>query len=186
MKKNETIKPDTNKTKLFTGIFVAFMVVLSFIVAWIMAGNFNQDISKLRYKLTQEYKEIKDADYSYNAEIGKKIYINTCSKCHGISGEGNLQSPPLKKSNIIKNRPDLALKIIVKGLQGKIERDGKTYNSIMPNYNILPHEDIAHVLNYIRINFQNIQSGPIHHVEAVKARIDTLSIEGTLTPQHLK
>lgn len=186
MKQNKITEPDKNNTKLYTGIFVGFMVVLSFVVAWIMAGNFNQDISKLRYKLTQEYKEIKDADYSYNAEIGKKIYVNTCSKCHGINGEGNLQSPPLKSSNLIKTRPDLALKIIVKGLQGQIEREGKNYNSIMPSYKILPHEDIAHVLNYIRINFQNSTSKPIHHVEAVKARIDTLSIEGTLGPQHLK
>lgn len=186
MKPNENTKPEKNNTKLYTGIFVGFMVVLSFVVAWIMAGNFNQDTSKLRYKLTQEYKEIKKADYTYNEEIGKKIYLNTCSKCHGIKGEGNLQSPPLNSSEIIHTSPELALKIIVKGLQGKIERNGKTYNSIMPSYKILPHEDITHVLNFIRINFLNLKSEPIHHVEAVKARIDTLSIEGTLGPQHLK
>ncbi len=180
------IKKEEQKTKFYMRIFVVSMVLLSLVVAIIMTGNYANDQSQERFKLTKEYKVVKKEEYTFDRERGHKLYQDLCAKCHKPDGTGSLQNPPLKGSSFVINSPDATLKIIVKGFMGEITRQGRTYNSVMPSFKIIPHKDLAHVANYIRTSFGNQTETTIHHLEVVKAKIDTLTIKGPLKETDLK
>lgn len=174
------------KNKLYMIIFLGGMFLISVIVAWIMAKNHGKDSTKERFKLTNEYKKVKKENYVYDDSRGKRVYNQLCAKCHRADGTGTLQTPPLAGSQIVLGDPAIALKIIVKGFTGKITRNGKVYNSVMPGFKVIPHMDLAHVINYIRYSFGNDAPENVHHVEVIKAKIDTITIKGALTEDNLK
>lgn len=177
---------EERRNKLYMTIFLVGMFLTSLVVAWIMAKNHGKDTTKERFKLTNEYKVIKKESYSYDSARGERVYNQLCAKCHRPDGLGTMQNPPLSGSKIVQGLPSNALKIIVKGFTGKIERNGKTYNSVMPSFRMIPHKDLAHVLNYIRKSFGNEVIGEdIHHVEVVKAKVDTITIKGPLQEKDL-
>lgn len=161
------------------------MVILSAVTAWIMASNMNKDESKVRFKLTQDYKRVKKEQYNYNPEKGKQLYMALCAKCHMERGAGNYQYPPLSGSTLVVSDVENTAKIVVKGLRGPIKRTGKEYNGAMPAFKAIGHYDLAHVINYIRKDFNKIQDD-VHPVEIVKAKIDTLTIKGALQEKDLK
>ena len=166
-------------------LFVGSMILLSVIVAKIMANNLGQDDSKERFKLTKDYKKYKDIDYKYDAVVGKKLYANMCASCHRADGLGAMIAPPLAGSQIVQNEQDKLLKIVVKGLKGEITRNGKSYNSSMPGFKIIPHEDLAHVINYIKNSFGNTSDAHIPTVEIIKTKIDTLIKKGAYLESEL-
>ena len=174
------------ETKKYMNIFMGGMILTSLITAWIMAKNLQLDESKERFKLTKDYKRIKKEDYTYKPESGKQLYNTLCSKCHLSSGLGTVQTPPLVGSLIAINRPELFLKIIVKGLNGKIERNGRHYNSVMPQFKAIGHYDLAHIANYIILDLNKKKDAEVHPVEVVKAKVDTLKIKGALKPSDLQ
>ena len=174
-----------NNTKKMMIIGIGSLALLSLITGWIMAKNLNRDESQERFKLTKDYKRIKDLKYEYAQERGQSLYLSMCAKCHRADGLGNLQNPPLLKSPTALGEPSEFLKVIVKGLSGELTRSGKTYNSIMPGFKNIPHTDLAHIANYIRINLNKLEASPIHPVEVVKAKVDTLTIKGTLKTKNL-
>jgi hypothetical protein len=47
------------------------------------------------------------------------------------------------------------IKIVLNGLQGPIEVNGETYNSVMPAHRFLTDDEISIVLTYIRKSFGN-------------------------------
>ncbi|MFT6632076.1 MAG: mono/diheme cytochrome c family protein [Bacteriovoracaceae bacterium] len=177
---------EEKRNKLYMTIFLVGMLLTSLVVAWIMAKNHGKDTTKERFKLTNEYKVIKKESYAYDSNRGQRLYNQLCARCHKPDGSGMMQTPPLSGSKIVQDSPSSALKIMVRGLTGKIERNGKSYNSIMPSFRMIPHKDLAHVLNYIRNSFGNEATGEdIHHVEVVKAKVDTITIKGPLQEKDL-
>jgi len=68
---------------------------------------------------------------------GLTIFRSTCATCHGIDGNGieNL-APPLKTSPYISGSPDKLAMIILHGLNGPVEIEGKSYsfNGSMPAF----------------------------------------------------
>lgn len=165
-------------------IFLISMVLLSLITAWIMASNMNRDESKERFKLTQDYKRIKKESYHYDRDSGQKFYTLLCAKCHNQMGAGTLQAPPLKGSDLVINDAVNTAKIIVHGLKGEIMRNNRKFNAQMPGFRAIAHHDLAHVLNYIRIEFNGLKS-VVHPVEIVKAKIDTLTKKGAIDAKSL-
>ena len=55
--------------------------------------------------------------------------------------------PPLAKSDYLNGGKTRAIKTVTGGLNGKVEVNGKTYDGVMPAWD-LPDEDIANVLTY--------------------------------------
>ena len=113
------------------------------------------------------------------------LYQNFCSKCHGKNGMGTTYYPPLKNSNLVINYPQVTTKIIVKGLKGAINRNGRSYNAQMPGYKALGSIDLSHIYNYIlkSINDKDLE---VHPIEFNKAKIDTLTLEGAIEASELE
>src|SRR5690606_41046815 len=70
----------SNKKAVLTGVGLAF--ALSITMAWIMAQNYKVDVNKDRYKLTKDYAEAKDQDYTFNEENGRSLYEGMRSEEH--------------------------------------------------------------------------------------------------------
>jgi len=94
-----------------------------------------------------------------NAEAsgpGKDAYTKYCLVCHQADGSGVPgMFPPLKVGSWAGKDPKELVLIIEHGLSGKIEVNGKNFNSAMPAQAQLTDQEIANVLTYIRSSFGN-------------------------------
>lgn len=89
-------------------------------------------------------------------ERGKKLFVNHCSACHQLGGEGAFQVPPLDGSPWVAGSPQRLTRIVLHGLRGPIEIKGKTYNLEMPSFgHRLADIQIADLLSYVRQQFGN-------------------------------
>jgi mono/diheme cytochrome c family protein len=87
---------------------------------------------------------------------GKAVYAKHCQVCHQADGEGIAGvHPPLGPGSWVERDPKELIAIMMKGLNGKIEVNGKTYNSFMPSQAHLTNEEMADVLTYIRSSWGN-------------------------------
>lgn len=94
---------------------------------------------------------------------GAKIYNTYCANCHQKNGKGDGNMiPPLSGSEWVTGgkfmEKDLAIRVLLKGLDGPIKVKNRPYNSAMPKHDFLKDADIAAVLTYIRNNFGNNSS----------------------------
>ena len=87
---------------------------------------------------------------------GKNIYAK-CSGCHGStgSGDGN-QFPPLAGSDWVTGNTERFSQIILNGLSGPIDVDGKTYNGNMPAQSPLTAAELAAVMTFVRNKFNDV------------------------------
>ncbi len=106
---------------------------------------------------------------------GEKLFKSTCSMCHQLNGEGvPAVFPPLAKSDYLKNlstkddRSEL-IKLVIKGLSGKILVNGAEYAGQMPAFSNLSVRDVASVLSYVTNSWGN-SSRPFTE-EEVKAAL---------------
>jgi mono/diheme cytochrome c family protein len=102
--------------------------------------------------------------------LGKRVY-NNCVACHRIDGRGSQTYPPLDGSEYVNGDPRPLAAILLHGLQGPIEVEGKIYNSQMPAWGgILTDGQIADALTYVRGSWSN-REGPVSAdlVKAVRA-----------------
>lgn len=94
---------------------------------------------------------------------GAKVYFTYCANCHQKNGkgDGNL-FPPLSGSEWVTGgkymEKDLAIQVVLNGLEGPVKVKDRPYNSVMPKHNFLSDNDVAQVLTYIRNNFGNNSS----------------------------
>lgn len=86
-----------------------------------------------------------------------QLYMQSCGACHGADGKGlGGTFPPLAESEWVAGEPDRAIKVVLHGLTGPIEVNGKAYNLVMPPQGVsLSDEQIADLLTHIRSNFGN-------------------------------
>ncbi len=117
---------------------------------------------------------------------GFGIYKNTCATCHGITGEGLEHiAPPLKGSVYLKGSPGRLAMIILNGLEGPVNIDGKLYhfNGTMPNFgNNYTDNDIGDIIEYLHNAFVSAPSKSINADEVKKLRNKK---SGTLTEKEL-
>lgn len=92
---------------------------------------------------------------------GSILYNSYCASCHQRNGEGDKNRfPPVANSEWVSGDKGRLIDVILHGLQGPIEVDGKPYNGFMPPHeNILDDQAIASILTYIRTGFGNKSSG---------------------------
>lgn len=94
---------------------------------------------------------------------GKKSYLQTCAACHQASGLGVAGVyPPLAGSEWVNGSEERVVRVLLHGLNGPIEVEGKPYNGAMPAFGKVTgggynwkEDKIAQVLTYIRQEWGN-------------------------------
>jgi glucose/arabinose dehydrogenase/mono/diheme cytochrome c family protein len=104
------------------------------------------------------------------ADEGQKIYNVYCISCHQADGRGDgSRYPSLVESDWVAGDINRLIAVILNGLEGPITVNGKPFNDIMPKQDFLSDDQIANVLSYIRMNFNN-NAGPIPATEVTRVR----------------
>ncbi|MCW5516489.1 PQQ-dependent sugar dehydrogenase [Muriicola sp. Z0-33] len=87
---------------------------------------------------------------------GQSVYYQYCSACHQIDGGGARgRFPPLAATEWVSGDKERLINIVLNGMEGPIEVNGKQYSAVMPQHSFLTDEEVAEVLTYIRSNFGN-------------------------------
>ncbi len=86
---------------------------------------------------------------------GQRIYEQNCAACHQMDGEGiSGVFPPLANSDYLMQDLPRAVRVVISGLTGEIDVNGKKYNNIMPSQRLNDH-DISNVIGYITNTWGN-------------------------------
>jgi mono/diheme cytochrome c family protein len=94
---------------------------------------------------------------------GKGVYETDCTGCHQAHGEGQAHTAAaLAGSHIVLGRPDMALRVLLNGKDGKI-------GEMPPLGQSLSDDQLAGVLTYVRGSFGNAAT-PIHPAIAKEFR----------------
>ncbi|MDQ8208397.1 cytochrome c [Coraliomargarita sp. SDUM461003] len=91
---------------------------------------------------------------------GAKVFRNQCAACHQAEGTGVPGVyPPLEGSTWVTGHPEVVSRILINGLNGKIEVKGNSYNGNMPAFGpsglALSEKDLAGVITFIRQSWGN-------------------------------
>ena len=87
-------------------------------------------------------------------ERGPSHFRSYCAACHQYDGQGVGEAPPLDGSPWVTGPQDRLIKIVLHGVRGKIEVQGRTYDREMPGFgSILTDEDLASLLSFVRSRF---------------------------------
>ena len=125
---------------------------------------------------------------------GGKVFTTICKTCHGNDGEG-VQSlaPPLNRSNWVTGNPDHLGRIVLYGLTGPVDVNGKLYkapeiNGDMPGIggsDEFNDEDIAQLLSFIRNAWGNKASN-VNTADVQKIRKQYKDRQKPFTMEELK
>jgi mono/diheme cytochrome c family protein/glucose/arabinose dehydrogenase len=123
--------------------------------------------------------------------MGREIYAKEgyCSTCHQPDGKGLASSgfPPLTPNKWVNGSDERLIKLVLKGLLGPIEVDGKKYPGQVPMTpfgGLLNDQDVAAVLTYVRNSFGN-QGKPITTAQVKKVRDETAAKQDFYSPDQL-
>lgn len=123
--------------------------------------------------------------------IGKEIYAREgfCATCHQLDGNGLTASqfPPLKGTPWVTGSPERLIKIVLNGLLGEIEVNGRVYPGqvpMTPYAGMLNDTEVAAVLTYVRNSFGN-QASPISPELVKQVREEVKDKEGFWNPDEL-
>lgn len=87
---------------------------------------------------------------------GAEIYRRTCATCHQADGQGVPGTfPPLVDAPWVTGDPETAVRIVVGGMAGPLDVNGRRYRGLMPAHVPLTDESIARVLTYVRTSWGN-------------------------------
>ena len=95
---------------------------------------------------------------SLPAQDGGQLYALYCAACHAPDGKGATGGafPPLEKSQWLAGDGKRSISIVLKGLHGPVEVNGKAYNLEMPPQGgALSDEVIAAILTHVRSSWGN-------------------------------
>jgi mono/diheme cytochrome c family protein len=95
--------------------------------------------------------------------LGKKQFNSACVTCHQATGLGLPGTyPPLAGSEWVNGSEERLIRIVLHGLGGEVQVQGKTYNGAMPSFGKVPgsgynwrDDQIAAVLSYVRQEWGN-------------------------------
>lgn len=92
---------------------------------------------------------------------GRVLYNTYCAACHQTNGQGdNNRFPPLDASDWVTGDEDRLIDVVLNGMQGQIEVNGRSYNGLMPQNRHLDDFAISSILTYIRKRFGN-EAAPV-------------------------
>lgn len=89
---------------------------------------------------------------AHDPASGAALFEARCGTCHQPNGSGIRNAvPPLDASPFVTARPELIVQILLRGIQGPIEVNGKVYEGNMPNFSsVMSDTEIARVTSYVR------------------------------------
>lgn len=137
-----------------------------------------------RARVTSNKANTLDEDQKQLFALGRKLYLNSCSGCHGNEGEGlNRFGPPLRGSEWVLGDPRRLTLILLHGIEGPLEVAGKRYAEpeilpVMPGHSTLGDRQLSAIVTYIRNEWGN-QGGPIARNTVGKTR---LTHQGRIMP----
>lgn len=113
---------------------------------------------------------VEDLDTHERTE-GEKVYQRNCVSCHETRGQGRPgKYPSLIGASWLLGDKETAIRIVLLGVVGPMEAEGRTYNNNMPNFGVnLSDLDVARVLTFTRGHWGN-QAGPVSEAEVAKVR----------------
>lgn len=105
------------------------------------------------------------------ANEGQRIYNGYCIVCHQGDGKGDLARnyPSLLESDWVTGDKNSLIRVMLDGFNEPITVNGKPLDGLMPRLDFMSDEDIAKVLTYIRLNFNN-NAGAISEKEVADVR----------------
>jgi mono/diheme cytochrome c family protein len=113
------------------------------------------------------------AEQQASFERGKVVFARNCAQCHGTEGRGVPgQTPPLAGSPRATGDAGRAIRILLHGMDGSMERDGVVYNGQMPAAATLVDTEIADTLTYVRRSWGNA-AAPVLGSEVLRVRMKT-------------
>ncbi len=122
---------------------------------------------------------------------GKAIFNREgfCGTCHQPDGKGLPASgfPPLTGNKWVLGNQDRLIKLVLKGLYGPIEVQGKKYPGqvpMTPFSGMLKDEEVAAVITYVRNSFGN-KASAISAAKVKQVRAATKDKTGFYTPEEL-
>jgi mono/diheme cytochrome c family protein/glucose/arabinose dehydrogenase len=123
--------------------------------------------------------------------LGKEIYNKEgyCGTCHQPDGKGLPASgfPPLAGTNWVKGNEERLIKIVLNGLMGEIEVNGKKFPGqvpMTPYGGLLTDREVAAVTTYVRSSFGNLAS-PIQAEKVKMVRAATIKKKDFYNPTKL-
>jgi len=118
------------------------------------------------------------------AKGGEQIYAKLCSSCHAPDGRSLATLAPPLAGHAVRlleagGRTHL-IRIVLNGMAGPIEVNGRPYNAIMTPLRYLKDDQVADVLNFVVTSWGNDKLLPGDHKpfapdEVQKARIPVSS-----------
>jgi mono/diheme cytochrome c family protein len=77
-----------------------------------------------------------------------------CAACHESDGRGGVEAPPLIGSPWLTGPDNRLIRIVLHGVRGPMEVNGKAYDREMPGFGqTLSDEDLASLLSFLRRRF---------------------------------
>ena len=162
----------------FAPVPVPLILVFFALIGWggwylgTHSGHFQADIIDLsevpRHFGVQMATEDREVDLF---ALGRRTYAS-CAACHGQDGAGSANFPPLVGNDrIVEEEPDYLIRIVLHGLRGPLEVNGRTYDALMPGWPRLSDQEVAGVLTFIRGSWGN-QASQVdpRHVALVRER----------------
>lgn len=117
--------------------------------------------------------------------LGRRIY-NNCTTCHQADGQGVAEVyPPLAGSEWVNGPEQVLVRILLHGLGGPIEVQGKPYEGEMPAWGQLKDEQIAAVLTYVRASWGN-SAPPVSAETVATIRAETSGRTAVWTEPELE
>jgi nitrite reductase (NO-forming) len=87
---------------------------------------------------------------------GRELFAGTCSVCHQANGAGLPGVfPPLAGSDFLNADIHRAVKIVLRGLNGKVKVNGNEFDSVMPPMSQLNDDEVANILTYVLNSWGN-------------------------------
>ncbi len=122
--------------------------------------------------------------------LGKRVFTANCAACHQPTGLGVPGAfPPLAGSEWVVSGDwhgdNHLVRVVLHGLQGPIDVEGKPFNGVMPPWQQLKDAEIAAVLTYIRNEWGN-SAPPVSAEQVAKIRAETAGHPQPFTEADLK
>ena len=118
--------------------------------------------------------QVVDYDTSTEGLIarGRSLFAH-CMTCHQANGRGLPPVyPPLDESRFVTGSPERLARILLHGLQGRIEVQGRFYDQAMPAAPFKKDADVAAIMTYIRQAWDN-DADPVTPDFVAKVRQET-------------
>ena len=85
---------------------------------------------------------------------GRVLFDSHCSACHQYDDSRTGEAPPLDRSPWVTGPPERLIRILLHGVSGRIEVNGKVYDREMPGFGgVLSDRQLASLATYTRNRF---------------------------------